>query len=772
MMPDDSGRSFARILAANVFTVFNGVVGGCFVFLLVLGAWQDALFGFFVIANTAIGVEQEFRAKRTLARLAVLNAPWALVRRDGIDLPCPVEDVVLGDTLVLRPGEQLTADSVLVEGHGLEVDESLLTGEADPLSPQPGGELLSGSIIVAGAGLATVIRVGADSYAARITSEARQYSLVNSELRTAIGRIIRWLSIGLLPIGFVVVNGQMQAAGGWSVAISSGGWRGAAITSTASIIATVPAGLVFMTSVALAVGAVRLAGGRVLVRELAAVEGLARIDMLCIDKTGTLTEGTMTLDRVEPVAGPVGGWQSALAWLATDPAANATARAIGATFGPDRAEGGPPDVVVSFSSRHKWSAVHFSAGVSAGSWVLGGADVVFAEQPADAAHRIRAGAQASARDRTLVLAHSTHPIREGTPRLPAGLQPVAVLVLRERLRPDATKTIEYFARQDVELCVLSGDDPQTVAAIAAEVGIPVTNTAVDARELPGDPRQLADMLRTQRVFGRVTPEQKKAMVLALQSLGHTVAMIGDGINDTLALKHADLGIAMGSGSAAARSVAQIVLLESSFSRLPQVVAEGRQVIANVERLAKLFLTKTVYAIVLAVAFGLLLWPFPFLPRQLSIVDGLTIGLPALVLALLPNTRRSRPGFLRRAALFCVPSGLVVAGSVFAVVASASVGVQPPIGQVRTLAVITLTLSALWVLVLLARPFTRATAAVVAGAYAGLVAVIAIPWSRDFLQLELPPLGLVACAVAVSAIASLLLELVHRLLGRGVSRADG
>lgn len=772
VMPDDSGRSFARILAANVFTVFNGVVGGCFVLLLVLGAWQDALFGFFVIANTAIGVQQEFRAKRTLARLAVLNAPSALVRRDGIDVPCPVEDVVLGDTLVLRPGEQLTADSVLVEGHGLEVDESLLTGEADPLSPQAGGELLSGSIIVAGAGLATVIRVGADSYAARITSEARQFSLVNSELRTAIGRIIRWLSLGLLPIGLVVVNGQLQAAGGWSVAISTGGWREAAITSTASIIATVPAGLVFMTSVALAVGAVRLAGGRVLVRELAAVEGLARVDMLCIDKTGTLTEGTMTLDRVEPVAAPIDGWQSALAWLAADPAANATARAIGATFGPDRAEGRAPDVVVSFSSRHKWSAAHFNAGDSAGSWVLGGADVVFAEQPADAAHRIRAGAGASARDRILVLAHSTHPIREGRPRLPAGLKPVAVLVLRERLRPDATETIEYFGRQGVEVCVLSGDDPQTVAAIAAEVGIPVMHTAVDARDLPDDPRRLADVLNTQRVFGRVTPEQKKAMVLALQSLGHTVAMIGDGINDTLALKHADLGIAMGTGSAAARSVAQIVLLDGSFSRLPQVVAEGRQVIANVERLAKLFLTKTTYAIVLAVTFGLLLWPFPFLPRQLSIVDGLTIGLPALVLALLPNTRRSRPGFLRRAALFCVPSGLVVAGSVFAVVASASAGVQAPIAQVRTLAMITLTLSALWVLVILARPFTRATAAVVAGAYAGLVAVVAIPWSRDFLQLELPPLGLLACAVGVSAVASVLLELIHRLLSRSVSRAGG
>lgn len=764
VMPDDSGRSFAGILAANVFTVFNGIVGGCFVLLLVLGAWQDALFGFFVIANTVIGVVQEFRAKRILSRLAVLNAPRALVLRDGVEVACAVEDVVLGDTLVVRPGEQLAADAELVEAQGLEVDESLLTGEAEPVSPQPGRELLSGSIVVAGSGLARVIRVGADSYAARITSEARQFSLVNSELRTAIGRIIRWLSVGLVPIGAIVVNGQMQAAGGWPVALSTGSWREAAVTSVASIIAMVPAGLVFMTSVALALGAVRLAGGHVLVRELAAVEGLARVDILCIDKTGTLTEGTMTLDRVEPADHPVDGWQSALAWLAADPAANATARALAVEFGRTRAEGDAPDTVVSFSSRHKWSAAHFATGASAGSWVLGGADVVLRESAPETAVRLRAGALASAGERTLVLAHSALPL--GTtgpraPRLPGGLEPVAVIVFRERVRRDAAEILRYFDQQGVEVCILSGDEPGTVSAVAKQAGLAVTLDSVDARDLPSDPAQLADVLRTQRVFGRVTPDQKKAIVLALQSLGHTVAMIGDGVNDTLALKHADLGIAMGSGSGAARTVAHLVLLDGSFARLPQVVAEGRQVIANVERLAKLFLSKTVYAIALAVTLGLLLWPFPFLPRQLSVVDGLTIGLPALVLALLPNSRLYRPGFLHRAARFCVPSGLIVAGAVFGVVAYATSSAGAPPEQVQTLAVITLTLSALWVLVVLARPFTRATAAVVAGAYAGLVAILVVPLSRDFLQLAVPSPELIVVAVGASALASLMLEIVHR-----------
>jgi len=764
VLPDDSGRSFARILAANVFTLFNGIVGGSFVLLLALGAWQDALFGFFVIANTVIGVAQEFRAKRTLARLAVLNAPRAVVLRDGVEVQCAVEDVVLGDTLVLRPGEQLIADASLIEARELEVDESLLTGEAEPVSPTAGRELLSGSVVVAGSGLAEVVRVGADSYAARLTSEARQFSLVNSELRRSISRIIRWLSLGLVPVGLIVVNGQMQALGGWTAALSSGTWRDAAITSVASIIATVPAGLVFMTSVALALGAVRLAGSRVLVRELAAVEGLARVDILCIDKTGTLTEGTMTLDHVEPVDRPVRGWESALAWLAADPAANATARALAVEFGGARAQGAAPDAVVSFSSRHKWSAAQFGAGDSAGTWVLGGADVVLAGSEPRAAVRVHAGALASAGERTLVLAYSRRPIPDDTrqrPKLPDGLTPVAVIVFRERVRLDARQVVGYFGQEGVEICVLSGDDPSTVAAVARAVGLPVAHASVDARDLPSDPALLAEVLRTQRVFGRVTPEQKKAIVLALRSLGHTVAMIGDGVNDTLALKHADLGIAMGSGSAAARTVAHLVLLDGSFARLPQVVAEGRRVIANVERLAKLFLSKTVYAIVLAMAFGLLLWPFPFLPRQLSVVDGLTIGLPALVLALLPNSRLYRPGFLRRAARFCVPSGLIVAGAVFGVVAYATFGAAASPAQVHTVAVITLTLSALWVLVVLARPFTRATATVVAGAYAGLIAVIVVPFSRDFLHLGVPSPELTAVAIGVSALASILLELVHR-----------
>ncbi len=796
-MPSDTGRSFWRIMQANLFTLFNLIVGGSFALLLVLGYWQDALFGFFVIANVVIGVAQEFRAKLTLSRLAVLNAPRARVlRRDDTGAESMhevrVADVVLDDILVLSAGDQVTADAVVLEANGLEVDESLLTGESDALDAAPGRELLSGSSIVGGSGLARVIRVGADSYAARITAEAKQFSLVSSELRTGIARIIRWITIALLPVGAIVVNGQMQAVGGWEVAIATGAWREATVASAASLIAMIPQGLVFMTSVALAVGAVKLARHEVLVQELAAVEGLARVDMLCLDKTGTLTEGRLVLDSVEEVNrhsldSPLGaptGWDAALGHFAADRDANATAQALGERFAAVASL--ELAAAVPFSSARKWSAAEFRDPRAAGSWVLGAPDIVLGG--AEWAGRGRASTEgrpesigavlartselAASGLRTLVLAHSPEALPETEPaaaRLPARLAPAAVLTFREKVRPDAHETLGYFREQGVSIRVISGDDPRTVAAVAREAGVEHVGDGFDARTLPSDETdegraKLDAIMASEHVFGRVTPEQKKAMVLSLQRLGYTVAMTGDGVNDALALKHADMGIAMGSGAPATRAVARLVLLDGQFSRLPRIVAEGRQVIANVERLAKLFLSKTTYAILFAVVFGLLLWPFPFLPRQLSIVDGLTIGLPALVLALLPNVQKYRPGFLRRAARFCIPSGLIVGGTLISVVAYAYLGGHEP-AVVQTTAVITLTLTALWVLVILSRPFTWITGLVVVAAYAGLGVVLAIPLATDFLQLGMPPLELIIVAIAASTIGSAVLEVTHRLIAR-------
>lgn len=791
VMPSDTGRSFWRIMQANLFTLFNLIVGGSFALLLVLGYWQDALFGFFVIANVVIGVAQEFRAKLTLSRLAVLNAPRARVLREGADgvyaiAEVRVGEVVMDDIFVLSAGDQVTADAVVLEAHGLDIDESLLTGEADPVSSPAGRELMSGSTVVAGSGLARVIRVGADSYAARITAEAKQFSLVRSELRSGIAKIIKWITILLLPVGAIVVNGQMQAVGGWEVAIATGAWREATVASAASLIAMIPQGLVFMTSVALAVGAVKLARHEVLVQELAAVEGLARVDMLCLDKTGTLTEGRMILDAVEPLDRPTSGdivdpltdtdldpaAVAALSWMGTDRNANATSVALVERFTTPPAE--QPVRAIEFSSRRKWSAVSFTEGPARGTWVLGAPDIVLADVPDSTDALARFAERATAGERTVVLARTDvvldPPVeladgeRAPEAELPSGLRAVALVSFREKVRDDAPETLGYFREQEVELCVISGDDPRTVAAVAHEAGIHHDGPGFDARTLPDDEAELDAIMREHRVFGRVTPEQKKAMVLSLQRLGHTVAMTGDGVNDALALKHADMGIAMGSGAAATRAVARLVLLDGQFSRLPRIVAEGRQVIANVERLAKLFLSKTTYAILFAVVFGLLLWPFPFLPRQLSVVDGLTIGLPALVLALLPNIQRYRPGFLRRAARFCVPSGLVVAGTLISVVAYAYLGGYEA-SVVQTAAVITLTLSALWVLVILSRPFTLITGLVVVAAYLGLPVLLAIPPVTEFLQLGAPPLELLLIAVGASVIASVVLEVMHRIIQR-------
>ncbi|TFD77615.1 HAD family hydrolase [Cryobacterium sp. Sr8] len=759
LMPMDASRSLARILQANLLTLFNAVVGGSFLLLVVLGYWQDALFGFFVIANVLIGVTQEYKAKRTLDRLALLNSPRTRVLRDGVEVEAARGDVVLDDTLVLRPGDQLPADAVILRGQALEIDESLLTGEADPVMVEAGREVLSGSFVVGGHGAARVVRVGTDSYANSITAEARRFTLVNSELRTVINGVVRTISWALIPVSAVVVNGQMQAAGGWDEALGSGAWREALLGSVASIVSMVPQGLVFMTSVAFAVSAVKLARREVLVQELAAVEGLARVDILCFDKTGTLSEGGLVLDRVVPLgAEPPAGWDRALGWFASDPNANVTARALGTRFAAE--PGTTPAQTIGFSSLRKWSAASFTDGDLAGSWVLGAPDILTADPDAESAGL--SAELASAGLRTLLLAHSPRPLtlEEATAEvLPAGVRHVAIIAFREKIRPDAAQTLEYFREQGVGLRIFSGDNPRTVAAVARSVGL--TGNAFDARDLPADPALLAGVLAAHDAFGRVTPRHKKDMVLALQSAGHVVAMTGDGVNDVLALKTADIGIAMGSGAASARAVSNLVLLDGAFSRLPRVLTEGRQVIANIELLSKVFLTKTVYAIVLALVFGLLLWPFPFLPRQMAVVDGLTIGIPALFLALKPNKRRYLPGFLRRAAAACVPFGLSVSLVVIAVVVYSRVQGGYSAEETQSASVIALTLVGLWVLNVLIRPLGGFRILLLVAMHLGLVLVF-LPPLGDFLALSVPPAPLLTVAVLAAAVGALLVEAVHQV----------
>lgn len=770
----ETSRSAASIIRANVFTLFNGIVFACFGVLFALGRWQDALFGFAAVTNAVIGSVQEFRAKAALDKLALLNAASARVRRDGAEQEVAQTDVVRDDILVLRAGDQVPADARIVASRGLQIDESMLTGESDAVDKHPGDEALSGSIVVGGEGDAQVVRVGADSYANAFADEAKRFSLVGSELRDSINRVLTWVGWGIGPIGLLVLNAQMQVAGGWRAAWEAGTWVQAVVNTIASLTAMIPLGLVLMTSITFAVGAARLAARQVLVNELPAVEGLARVDVICLDKTGTLTEGEIAYDDAF-VLDDVAGWRRTLGWYGAAPDANATARTLREPFAAEAAEH-PRHAreTIGFSSARKWSAASFAAdGDAAGTWVLGAPEMVFGAAATDVADPLGEAvvARASTGRRTLVLAYSPHELTADDAeqeRLPDALVPVAVLTFREKVRADAAQTLEYFRAQGVGIRIISGDNPRTVAAIAREVGVDAAE-GFDARALPDDDAALARVLEEHTVFGRVTPDQKKRMVVALQSIGHTVAMTGDGVNDALAIKTADIGIAMNSGAAATKAVARLVLLDGRFSHLPDVVAEGRQVIANIERVSMLFLTKTVYATLLAILFGVLVLEFPFLPRQLSITDGLTIGIPAFFLALMPNAQRYIPGFLRRSLSFAIPTGVIVALTLTTytlIVRGAGVDVD----ELRTGATIILAVVGIWILAVLSRPLNRYKGAVVGGMFVALVVIFSVALSRSFFLLVDPGEITALVVTAGCVVAILLVEVVRAVQRRYVARA--
>ena len=730
----DTSRSVLSILRANFLTLFNAVVGGAFLVLLVLGQWQDALFGIAVIANVVIGVVQEYRSKLILDRLAILSQTPVRVRRDGATLEVRIEEVVRDDLLELAAGDQLPADARVMHEQGLEVDESMLTGEAEPVAKSIGQELLAGSGVTGGRALAQVIRVGDATYASKLVIEARKFSLVSSELRDSLNRLIKWISWALGPIMLIVIYGQLRATDNWLDAI---------VRSIASIISMVPQGLVLITSIAFAIAAAKLARQRVLLQELAAVEGLARVDVVCFDKTGTLTAGSIEFEAAIELPDASGtNWRDVVGEFAHQPDANATARALRPAF---TASGLPITGITEFNSERKWGGLEV-AGVQ---WRLGAPEML----TEDSAVLAQAAALAAEGRRTLLV------VRETTP--------IALLTFREQVRPEATRTLEYFKSQGVSVRVISGDHPQTVAAVAKAAGL--NAEGFDARNLPVDASALAAVMEQNQIFGRVTPEQKKAMVHALQQSGHVVAMIGDGVNDALALKHADLGIAMGSGAAATKAVANLVLLDNRFEALPNVVSEGRRVIANVERLSRLFLTKTAWAMTMAVVFGLMLWEFPFLPRQLSAVDGFAIGIPAFLLALLPNQQRYQPGFLRRALAFCIPAGLVTAGAVIALGGVIRSQAGWSMVDTQTATSMLLSVTGLWVLGSLARPWSALKLSILLVMVLTAIGMFLLPATTEFFGFSYLQLDQVLLTLTVGAVAAGLLELVNHLANRANSR---
>jgi len=749
-----TSRTLAEIARANIFTRFNAILGSMLVVILIVGPIQDALFGIVLVANALIGIVQEYRAKRTLDRLAVLNAPKARVVRDGQSSEIAVDAVVVDDLLALRTGDQVPADGRVGEADGLEVDESLLTGESDSVPKAAGDEILSGSIVVAGSGTFQVMRVGADSYARRLATEARRFTLVRSELMDGINLILRYVTWAIVPTAVLLALSQFRAHDGWREAMSG---------VVAGVVAMVPEGLVLLTSLSFAIAAVALARRHALVQELPAVEGLARVDVVCLDKTGTLTEGTIAFDEVEPLNANA-PTADALGALAADENGNATARALAEGFAAP--EGWARTAAVPFSSARKWSGAAFDG---RGSWVLGAPEMVWVDRPASDPVRRRADALAAEGRRVLLLAHSDQGFAGEA--LPADLEAVSLVMFKEKIRADAADTLAYFTEQGVALKVISGDNPRTVGAVARSVGLTAGGDPVDARELPEDQDALADVLEQSSVFGRVTPHQKRAIVGALQSRGHVVAMTGDGVNDALALKDADIGVAMGNGAPATRAVAQIVLLDGSFATLPDVVAEGRRVMANIERVANLFVTKTVYAMLLAIAVGFARWPYPFLPRHLTIVSALTIGIPAFFLALAPNTRRYEPGFVQRVLKFAIPCGIVAAAATFLSYAVARRLDGVTLDEARTTATLVLLVVGLWVLNILARPITPFRGALFASMVGIFLLILALPGAREFYALEIPPEAALIAGLCIAGGAVALLEIAWTISQHHLARPE-
>lgn len=686
-----TSRSLMDIVRANVFTLFNAIIFTAMVVVLATGSWKDAVFGVVILVNTGIGIVTELKAKCTLDRLSILVASYAMVRRGGKNIEIPHKDIVLGDVLWLRAGEQVPADVEVLESWGLEMDESMLTGESATVRKAKGDNVYSGSTAVSGMALTRVTAVGEHSYAAKLAAQAKVYTKTISDLSRGINTILKYMTMVVVPLCVLLVWSQMHKVGGFVEAWQTGAWGGAVVSAVAGVVGMIPEGLVLLTSLNFAVAAMRLARKQTLVQELESVETLARVDCLNLDKTGTITDGGIAFVGVENLdnSGAEISLQTnlqtnqALFDLSNEENPNATGVAIMEGLG---SKGVAASQHVSnrlpFSSARKWSAVQYvqSSGERA-TWYMGAPEVLLSaidyantnellakvNSYAELGERVLLLAKVSSDSSSVSSVTETDKTFGDSPTICVNAHPIALVRCSERIRDDARKTLKWFREQGVRCRVISGDNPTTVAAVAAKVGLTGDRkpAAMDARKLPEDINELAKVLENVDVLGRVLPHQKKAIVQALHTQGHVVAMTGDGVNDTLALKEADLGVAMGNAAPAAKAVAQVVLVDSRFSHLPDVVARGRQVMANMERVAGLFLVKTVYSALISAGVVLLALHFPYLPRHITYIGSLTIGIPAFLLALAPNTRRYIPGFLKRVVRFAVPSGFAIAASVLA-----------------------------------------------------------------------------------------------------------
>lgn len=659
-------RTYKQIVRENTLTFFNFLNLVLLILVLMVGSYKNAFFVGIIIINTLIGIAQEIRAKKTIDKLAILTAKKSIVIREGKKWTVPTEDLVLDDLVCLKTGDQVPADAKVLEG-SVEVNESLLTGESDNLPKNVGDELFSGSFVTSGEACCQIIHVGKDNYAAQITSEAKEFKRHNSELKNSLNAILKVISIIIVPLGALLFYKQYYVVGNT--------FKDSIVSMVAGVLGMIPEGLVLLTSVALTLGALVLANKKTLVQELYCIETLARVDTLCLDKTGTITEGTMCVERVEPWSEAsenkdtdeiptededepdlheIENMMANLMYVLKDQ--NATIDALRKRF-PAKSSM-TLEHIIPFSSDRKYSGAVFEDN---GTYLMGAAQFLFPEGREDILDVCQNYAEEGLR--VLVLAHSTQ-MAEGT-ELPENLEPAALLLLTDVIREEAPDTLQFFDSQEVDLKVISGDDPVTVSAIAKRAGLKNAENYVDATTLETE-EQLEEAVAKYSVFGRVTPQQKKEMVQALQKQGHTVAMTGDGVNDVLALKEADCSIAMAQGSDAAKNIANVVLLDSNFASMPHIVNQGRRVVNNIRTAASMFLIKTMFSVMLSLLTIFFGNAYPFEPIQMSLISACAVGIPTFLLAQENNYDKIDHTFLRHVFLNAFPAALTITSCVFAV----------------------------------------------------------------------------------------------------------
>ncbi|CAM2978506.1 HAD-IC family P-type ATPase [Hathewaya histolytica] len=754
IIPKPPSRTLWEILRANLFTGFNAINAVLAVAVFIAGSPKDSIFAIVIVSNAIIGIYQELKAKKTLEKLSLIKGNNVKVLRYKNIENINAERLVIDDIIFLNSGDQILVDCEVLPNNSIEVDESLLTGESESILKKHGEKLLSGSFIVSGSCYAKVVSVGSNTYSSKLVEEARKFKIINSQLQNAINKIFKVVLYFIIPIGILLTFTQLF--------IAKRTWQDAILGSVSGIIGMIPEGLVLLTSSTFIIAIIRLSKWDTLIQELPATEVLARVDVLCLDKTGTITRGDLKLDKVVPLNDYseeyIGNILSAI--IHSSENLSQTQKAILQKY-PNNY-----NLVIknkiSFSSSRKWEAISFK---DEGSWILGAPEFILKNRYNEVSDEVEKAALEG--KRVLLLAKFNGDVLDD--RLNGDIEKAALLFIGDVIRENAEETVKYFSEQGVTLKIISGDNPITVSTIAKKVGIKGAENYIDARNLPKDNEKLQRIIENTTVFGRVSPYEKREIIKALKKNGHTVAMTGDGVNDILALKESDCGIAMATGSDATKAVAQLVLLNSDFSSLPHVVKEGRKLINNLEKVSELFVSKTVYSIFLALIFTLILKPFPLLPIQLTFAGALTIGMPSFFLALEENNEIIKKGFLRRVLRYAIPNGVVIGISTTIMFLVAYYN-GLSITQCRSISLMIFALLSLFILLKVALPINKYRLCIVNSMIGLLVLFFSVPLLRRILDIDLFPVSYILIMIIILTISMIFMLTIPKIIGKIIEKS--